>query len=201
MELSRPAGNCAYAACESPALLAALDYFATACLIVDRSRRPKACNQAARDMLASPDSPIRLASGQVTCRDPARTAGLADAVQAACKSPRGRPAVITVTVGNATRILVAQAADGRAVLLASQPSLPLDLDLIRTHFGLTQAEAAIAAGLTAGRSVADIAAERGAALETVRFQIKVLLGKLGVRSQSQAVALVSRSFSYLRAGA
>lgn len=58
---------------------------------------------------------------------------------------------------------------------------------------LTARECAVLADLAAGHSAEAIAASRPVALATVRSQIAAVLRKLGVRSQSAAVALTYRS--------
>jgi DNA-binding CsgD family transcriptional regulator len=55
----------------------------------------------------------------------------------------------------------------------------LDLSLTRTAFGLTQAEAEVAAELANGRSSADIARRRGLSVETIHTQVKAILAKTG----------------------
>ena len=55
-------------------------------------------------------------------------------------------------------------------------------------YGLSTSEAAIAAQLTAGRSPAAIAHERGVALGTVRSQVRRIYDKMGVTSQLELAA-------------
>lgn len=62
------------------------------------------------------------------------------------------------------------------------------------QFGLTSAEAAVSAMLCAGTNLRDIAQARGAAVATVRNQVKSVMGKAGVRRQSE---LVARLLAYL----
>ncbi|HEY1618340.1 MAG TPA: helix-turn-helix transcriptional regulator [Streptosporangiaceae bacterium] len=62
------------------------------------------------------------------------------------------------------------------------------------RFGaLTARECAVLADIAAGHSAEAIAASRPVALATVRSQIAAVLRKLGVRSQSAAIALTYRS--------
>lgn len=59
----------------------------------------------------------------------------------------------------------------------------------RPDWGLSRREAEVLRCLVAGRTAAEIAAERGVALSTVRTHIRGVLAKLGVRSQLAAVAV------------
>lgn len=63
-----------------------------------------------------------------------------------------------------------------------------DLTLIRGLFDLTAAEARVAAGLIDGRSIGDLAIQHGVGVETVRTQVKSILGKAGVQRQAEFVA-------------
>lgn len=65
------------------------------------------------------------------------------------------------------------------------------IDLLRSLYGLTLAEAQVAVAIARGDSPTAIAAARGTARETVRSQIKQIMGKLGVRRQSGVAALVA----------
>jgi DNA-binding CsgD family transcriptional regulator len=64
--------------------------------------------------------------------------------------------------------------------------------LLSDLFGLTPAEARTTMRLTAGLEVRDIAAENGVSPDSVRFQLKCVYQKSGVRRQSELVRLVSR---------
>lgn len=60
--------------------------------------------------------------------------------------------------------------------------------LIQGLFDLTAAEARVAAGLIDGRSVSDLASQNGVGVETIRTQVKSILGKTGVQRQAEFVA-------------
>ena len=79
---------------------------------------------------------------------------------------------------------------GRVAMGASAAVTRVLLD----QFGLTSAEAAVSAMLCAGTNLRDIAQARGAAVATVRNQVKSVMGKAGVRRQSE---LVARLLAYL----
>lgn len=66
--------------------------------------------------------------------------------------------------------------------------------VLADEFGLTAAEAAVSAMLCTGANLRDIAAARGAAIATVRNQVKSVMAKAGVRRQPE---LVARLLAYL----
>jgi DNA-binding CsgD family transcriptional regulator len=76
--------------------------------------------------------------------------------------------------------------DEMAVL--SFPLLPVTLP-----DSLSEAERKVALGLIAGKSTAEIAAERRTSIRTVANQIASLFAKLGVRSRLQLAALGGRT--------
>lgn len=69
---------------------------------------------------------------------------------------------------------------------------PVDRFLAATIFGLTPAEAAVAVAIAEGRAPADIAAEHGVAISTIRAQLNSVFAKMGVSRQAEvAVALAA----------
>jgi DNA-binding CsgD family transcriptional regulator len=78
--------------------------------------------------------------------------------------------------------------------LASRQSLCgfQSLDVLADLFGLTPAEASVAARIGAERSLAEIAADRSVKTETARAHLKSAFGKTGARGQAQLVALLTR---------
>jgi DNA-binding NarL/FixJ family response regulator len=63
--------------------------------------------------------------------------------------------------------------------------------LLRDLFSLTTAEIAVAVNLRVGLTLADIAAARGVALETIRSQVKSVLQKTNTRRQSDLILLLT----------
>ncbi len=87
---------------------------------------------------------------------------------------------------------------GRVVLLriADLHQRPqLDRAWLTEVFSLTHSEARVVAGIYAGHDIAATAELFGLGVETVRSQLKSAMGKLGVRSQSQLIALLSAAKS------
>jgi DNA-binding CsgD family transcriptional regulator len=69
---------------------------------------------------------------------------------------------------------------------------PLCDDICNAIYGLTPAEARVAARLLDGRSAPGIAVDLGLSPLTVRTHIKRVFKKVGVRSQSQLMAALCR---------
>jgi DNA-binding CsgD family transcriptional regulator len=63
-------------------------------------------------------------------------------------------------------------------------------EVLRDLFDLTPAEARVAHGIAAGKTVHDLANEAGLALGTIRQQLKSVFGKTGVSRQADLVALL-----------
>lgn len=84
---------------------------------------------------------------------------------------------------------------GRATVLLTIHSpydrQPADGEALRTIFGLTQTEAAIAVALSAGHDTASAALQFGVAVGTVRVHIKAIFRKLGINRQQDLVQIVS----------
>jgi DNA-binding CsgD family transcriptional regulator len=72
----------------------------------------------------------------------------------------------------------------------SAPTIP-PLELMRSLFDLTAAEARVARGLAAGKMVEEIASEGGVSPNTVRVQVRALLEKTGMQRQTDVVALLT----------
>jgi DNA-binding CsgD family transcriptional regulator len=64
-------------------------------------------------------------------------------------------------------------------------------EVLRGLFDLTPAEARVARGIAAGKTVRDLAAEAGLAPGTVRQQLKSVFSKMGVSRQADLVALLA----------
>lgn len=91
----------------------------------------------------------------------------------------GRRAPVTLTLLPATST-PASPRDGTVVLLESlEPAAALEPAMLRERFGLSQAEARVAQGLSAGLRPADIARQSGCGLATVRTHVRRVLEKTG----------------------
>ena len=72
----------------------------------------------------------------------------------------------------------------------TRPEAP-SVELIRSLFDLTPAEARVARGLAAGQTVRDLAAGSGTSANTVRTHVNAVLTKTGYSRQSDVVALLN----------
>jgi DNA-binding CsgD family transcriptional regulator len=77
------------------------------------------------------------------------------------------------------------AAVARAEIVSAQ--------LLANLFDLTPAEARVARGIAAGKTVHDLAEEAGLATGTIRQQLKSVFGKTGISRQADLVALLAGS--------
>ena len=66
-----------------------------------------------------------------------------------------------------------------------------DAGLIRALFELSAGEARVAASITRGQTIAQIAAGAGVSRETVRTQLKAVMAKTGTTRQAEIVALLA----------
>ena len=66
----------------------------------------------------------------------------------------------------------------------------LDAELVASALGLTATESEVAVALAAGKSVTDIANEKGQKVSTARFHVKRIHSKLGVTRQMDLIRLV-----------
>jgi DNA-binding CsgD family transcriptional regulator len=82
---------------------------------------------------------------------------------------------------------------GCALLFVRQPSVshPVNVQQIRVALDCTPAEAEVAAALVSGHSPTRIAEDRGVTVDTVRTQIRSLLGLAGVNRIPQLIALLA----------
>ena len=83
---------------------------------------------------------------------------------------------------------------GEKLLLTIMPIAPTDgptVELLQELYDLTPAEARLARGLTAGRSIAEIAEATGVSRDTVKFHLKSVFLKTGTSRQSALVRLLS----------
>jgi DNA-binding CsgD family transcriptional regulator len=80
-----------------------------------------------------------------------------------------------------------------AVLVLTPVALPQapPVELVQSLFDLTPAEARVARGLAAGKTVDDIAADGGTSANTIRTQVRGVLEKTGCNRQVEIVALLT----------
>jgi DNA-binding CsgD family transcriptional regulator/PAS domain-containing protein len=105
----------------------------------------------------------------------------------------GRPLVAEVVpvVGLAHDVLHLVAAIVTLTDLEAAGSSPSQA-LLEQAFGLTPAEARLAAQIAAGKTLADIAVEEGSARETLRSRLKAIFHKTGTGRQAELTLLLSK---------
>lgn len=85
------------------------------------------------------------------------------------------------------------ASGGVAVFVSREHSLKLPWQRVAAHYGLTPAEAKLAAALSEGEDLQAIAERFSIAYGTVRHQLKSIFAKTGARRQSELVAMLLQS--------
>jgi DNA-binding CsgD family transcriptional regulator len=87
------------------------------------------------------------------------------------------------------------------LLLAVDPELRREppREVLAQAFGLTAAEAEVAVGIASGKTLAEIAAERGVKIGTVRVYSKAVFSKTHTRGQAELTGLLTR-FAFLACG-
>jgi DNA-binding CsgD family transcriptional regulator len=106
---------------------------------------------------------------------------------------RGRPVGVYVSalIPPAVSDVFAHPPAALLVFHDTEQHARLDPVVVGEMFRLTPAEARVAVRLARGQGVAEIAAETGRSVETVRSQIKSILLKTGVDRQSQLVRVLA----------
>ena len=93
--------------------------------------------------------------------------------------------------------LITTEQDGRCgvLLLIHDPdaTIPSHTQILAATFGLTQRGAELAAALTAGEDLAEFADRNAVSLNTVRFHLKSVFARMGVRTQAQMVRMAVRT--------
>jgi DNA-binding CsgD family transcriptional regulator/PAS domain-containing protein len=179
-------------------------------LVVDRSRRIVHANALAEDIVrTSPE--IGMLNGRLVARDHTLDRRLATLVRDNLATAGGnpvRPATALSVPRDRHMPLTLAITPLRSIgsRLTGQPPLALVFlrdperstilsDQLCDLFGLTRTEAAVAADLTHGRSLAQIAEAHGVGLATVRSHLKKILAKTGTSRQAEVVALIASSIA------
>jgi DNA-binding CsgD family transcriptional regulator len=160
---------------------------------------------AAADLLLSGDVAIR--QRRVTSHDPEANRALNAALQAVLSSSASRVLMPPVSLPRSLgRPLLAYAmrlpalsdhplALCQAILLfvdLDRETAPADGAVLRRCFGLSAAEARLAAGLANGKTLDHLAEELAITKETARHELKLVFSKLDVHRQSELVALLGK---------
>lgn len=94
-----------------------------------------------------------------------------------------------VPIRFSARDIFARSAAVFVLMPVAAPSSP-PVELVMSLFDLTPAEARVARGLAAGKTVDDLAGDNGVSPNTVRVQVRGVLEKTGCQRQTDVVALL-----------
>jgi len=187
---------------------AALDRLTTGLVVLDAGGAVRSYNAAAKSTLDADDGLVLRRDGLRAAHEPT-AAVLRKLIASACAEtglqplggwlsvprPSGRRAfVVLVAPLRTERSFLAQDARHAIVFITDPERTPESLDgLLARVYGLTAAEGRVAAQLLAGASTADIAEQLEITVGTVRWTLKQIFEKVGVRSQADLVRVLLRS--------
>jgi DNA-binding CsgD family transcriptional regulator len=193
-----------FAAFDLTSKLSALERVRSAAIVIDARGRARQVNAAAQDLLGDD---FNLVQDRPAARDPASNRRLQELVSFALCAERGSAqafAPIVVDRDQAPWLLVeampvtAFGSDlfsaGRVILLLTDLRSPLRPEATRfcAAFGLTVAEAKLAAKLASGSGIDAAASSLGVSRETARSQLKAVFAKTNTRRQAELAGLLAR---------
>ena len=185
----------------------AVERMAVGVIMLDQAGKVVRLNPLASAILAERDG-IALNGSRLTVDD---AAGARQLQAALTREPGAAPQTVRIArpsgagdlclvMGEADAPEHVSARGGPAkVLFISDPGQPpsLSVDSIRQLLGLTQGEAAIAADVASGLSLADSAARLGISPNTARAHLRAIFSKTGMKRQSQLMHLIHQSLPSL----
>jgi DNA-binding CsgD family transcriptional regulator len=177
-----------------------------AAVLADATGRITAMNARAERLLADKDG-LTVTNGRLRTGHVAQQRALDHLIAQADRSPGGEAAdgnamLVLKRREKRTPLIVdihplplgrgVQAGNPVAILRLIDPEerTPIDVDTIIAMFGLTRAEAAIAATLCAGGTVAGHAADAGITRNTARTLLRNAMAKTETHKQSELVSLI-----------
>ncbi|HVY98214.1 MAG TPA: PAS domain-containing protein [Dongiaceae bacterium] len=187
----------AQARCEAADLEAAFELLAHPVFVVDRDARLLFANLAAEELLRRGDV-LRRVSGRLR---PAHRDDRGPLDRALAPVPQGTDGDGTLMLRRApaatpvpVRVMPLRRRNraewsGRIALLVEMPPPRRSIAVLASAFDLSAAEARLWAGLLGGRTVAEIAAQAGVSVNTVRVQLAALFRKTGTNRQADLVRL------------
>lgn len=183
-----------------------LDALSNAIFVCDGDRRVLTLSPAAEAMAATGQT-LRLVRGMLCGARDVDTPTLRAAIAAAAASTGAlrappRPVVLRDAKGDRPTLAEVCAAPGHyalrygaAALVVLRPPGQDEarlVDMTRTLFQLTRAEARVAASLASGMGPQAIAEATGVAVGTIRTHVRRIFEKCGVRTQIELLALLAR---------
>ncbi len=193
-----------FAAFDVASKLSGMERARCAAIVIDAPGRARQMNAPAQDLLSDD---FNLVQGRPAARDRASNRRLQQLLSFALHAERGSAqafAPIVVDRDEAPWLLVEAMpitafgsdlfSSGRVILLLTDLTSAQRPDTTRLSvaFGLTQAEAKLAAQLGIGIGIDAAAASLGVSRETARSQLKAVFAKTNTHRQSELTALVAR---------
>ena len=193
-----------FAAFDAASKLSALERVSSAAIVIDVTGRARQMNAPAQDLLGDDFNLVR---GRPSARDPASNRRLQQLVSFTLHAERGSAQAfvpIVVDRDEAPWLLVEAMpvtafgndlfSSGRVILLLTDLRSPLRPEATQfcAAFGLTVAEAKLAAKLASGVGIDAAAASLGVSRETARTQLKAVFAKTNTRRQAELAELLAR---------
>ncbi|MFT3805131.1 MAG: helix-turn-helix transcriptional regulator [Burkholderiaceae bacterium] len=179
-------------------------------ILIDAQQHVVASNRRGNELLCA-GSFVSVVDGRLACPDDASQRALLAALTAgSAGTDHGHVVLqasksVAVRRGSARQLGVslsvftpfaAGAADGQALVLLTFENVPLaSLDLsanVMRCFGLTSAQARVAAELATGKTIKQIAFYLGVSVNTVRHHVKAIFAKTGTNRQVELVQMLGR---------
>ena len=193
-----------FAAFDAASKLSVLERVNSAAVVIDATGRATQMNQPAQNLLGADFNLVR---GRPAAQDPASNRRLQRLVSFALQAVPGGPQSYTPIVVDRDEApwLFVEAmpvtkfgndlfSSGRVILLLTDLRSPLrpEATQLCAAFGLTIAEAKLAAKLALGSGIENAAASLGVSRETARTQLKAVFAKTNTCRQAELAALVAR---------
>jgi DNA-binding CsgD family transcriptional regulator/PAS domain-containing protein len=200
----------AFASFHSASTLATLENARRAAIVIDGAGRAADMNQRARALLGGD---LDLLWGRLVARDAASNLSLRRSVSAVIRDDRtnsgGRsgltvfPSVVISRAGSPWILMEAMPlaafgsdffCSGRAIFLLTDLTSEArpDVALLCALFGLTAAEARVAAEIASGAGIDAAAARLNVSRETARSHLRIVFDKTGKRRQAELASLLAR---------
>ena len=193
-----------FAAFDLTSKLSALERVSSAAIVIDATGRARQVNAPAHDLLGDD---FNLVQGRPAARDPASNRRLQQLVSFTLHTERGSAQAfppVVVDRDEAPWLLVEAMpvtafgsdlfSSGRVILLLTDLRSPLRPEAMQfcAAFGLTVAEAKLAAKLASGVGIDGAASSLGVSRETARSQLKAVFAKTNTRRQAELAGLLAR---------
>jgi DNA-binding NarL/FixJ family response regulator len=171
--------------------------------VLDDSRKVLFLNSLAADLLGDG---LAIRGKRLVAMDRQSDDQLLTLLRLAANSRQGSSAMASAAIRRPSKLpLVVQSMkieaavqsafnSGTWLLVVSDPELRAgpSPDLVAQLFGLTPAELEVAVGIARGKKLAEIAADQGIKVGTVRAHSKVVFSKTNTRGQAELAALLAR---------